>query len=422
MSRNNGPPRIAPPRTGRRPTVIVNTTNSGSGPVPPRGSWRAGEQAYMNVLALTDAELREIEANLEHERTLQIGSRAEISVLSALTRRYDAIDTDGCLHIFDLIDRDRNGYLTKEELRKGVQANEVRDYVEKTRNATLKGLLKNDSKRFDAVFAAIARCENPREAVVITKSDFSKFVRAVALERLRYMRVIGLLKRRCYWGRGLNNERQDTHNDQKSTQKKNCIFYQIILFLCCCWCCAKKRCCCCFDNCCATLCCVWKYPKGYCADLWFYMRNNHPYLALFFRDEAHPFSRRDAFCAELIKQCYCLLASIYVDKQEKNWMTYHGALFNWKLSVIFVALPSMIIDELLFYALACPCLRFEHRGRRRERIYSKFESCGDCLGRFIVIPFALLSLALIGFALYIFYQNPTDHADFALFLDYWSFI
>ena len=331
--------------------------------------WRVRE---CNVLALSAAEQNAIEADLEHEDRLRIGSRAEIAVLSALTKRYEAIDTEGSLAIFDLIDVDGNGVLTKKELLKGVEMRAVRDYVSKTRNATLKNLLKTKRRKtFDKVFATIDISGNG----VITKDDFTKFVREMALERVRYMKVVGLLNKRCFWGRGLSD-------DEEVPVKNSC-----------CW------------------------PRGYGADFWFYAKNNHPYLALFLRDEAHPFSRRDAFCAELIKQCYCLAASLYIDGLERRWMEPSGFIYNWKLSIVYVALPSMVIEELLFYLVACPCLRFERRGRRRECCLRALEKAADCLGRtLIVLPLCLVSFTLFIYGAFRFYNEPTrQHSQFLFF-------
>ena len=36
------------------------------------------------------------------------------------------------------------------------------------------------------------------------------------------------------------------------------------------------------------------------------------------------------------------------------------------LSFFAVTLPGMMLRALLFYLLACPCLRYEQRGRRGE--------------------------------------------------------
>ncbi|KAJ8598623.1 hypothetical protein CTAYLR_003048 [Chrysophaeum taylorii] len=313
-----------------------------------------------NTLCLTDAELAMVVNDLEHARNLEIGSKAEIAILAALTKRYDAIDTNGCLAIFDMIDTDRNGYLTLDEVERGVKARVVRDYVEKTRNVTLKGLLKTDRQKFEGVFRKI----DASDSGVITKSDWTRFVKTMAVERVRYMRVMGLLHGRCYWGRGL-------------TEKSCCV-------------------------------------PGYCADWNFYVRNNHPYLALFMRDEAHPFSRRDAFCAEVIKQSYCLCASILINNLEENWLTVRGALHNWRLSVVYITIPLMILGELLFYLLACPCLQFERRGRKREATFGFCEAACGCLGRIVVWPLALIALALIAVAMAKFYQNPSAHSDFAV--------
>lgn len=314
---------------------------------------------YSNLLCLTEAELEMIDQDLEHAQKLEIGSRSEIAVLSALTKRLDAIDTEGCLALFDMIDVDRNGFLTMAELERGVRRREVSEFISKTRNVTLKGLRKVD--RFAKVFSMMDKSDSG----VLTKADFASFVRAIALERIRFMRVAGLLYGRCYWGLGLKEETKF-------------------------------------------------FPRGYCADWKFYVANNHPYLALFMRDEAHPYSKRDALCAELIKQAYCLSASVVIDPWEKSWSTTDGALHNWKLSLLAISIPVMLLEHLLFLLLACPCLRFERRGRRRETCLQRLETGCGCIGHAIVWPLALAATALVFFAVYKLISNPDAHATFAL--------
>ena len=329
------------------------------------------------VVSLSVEEQAFVEQDFRQKDQLCIGSLSEILVLSALTKRCEAIDTEGSLQIFDMVDVDGNGILTREELRSGVRKPAVRAFVERTKNVTLKGLFNKKQRFFDKVFDTLDVSGNG----VITKDDFIQFVKGMALERLRYMRVIGLLRQRCFWGRGLLQD-DDDDEKQKIRAKR-----------------ASQRC----------------TPRGYWADFWFYAKNNHPLLALFLRDEAHPFSRRDALGAELIKQCYCLCASVVVDRLEDDWFTTRGFIYNWILATVFISLPSMVLEEVLFYLLACPCLRFERRGRQRESCLAVVEKTGDCCGRlFIVLPLALTALGLVAYAVYLFALNPRDHSQFAL--------
>lgn len=314
---------------------------------------------YSNVLCLSDEELEMVEHDLEFAQDLEIGSKAEIAVLSALSKRVEKIDTEGCLAIFDMIDSGRKGYVTAAELASSVASSVVQDYVERTGNATLRGLLEGDQAKFQKVFALVSKSD----AGVLTKAEWTNFVREVAVERVRYMRVTGLLYGRCYWGLGLDADRGHS----------------------------------------------WP-PLGYLADFWFYVKNYHPLLSLFLRDEAHPYSKRDACCAELIRQAYCLAALWLVRNKKREWTTPSGALHNWRLSVVAITVPVMIIKRCLFLLLACPCLRFERRGREEERRYAAVESILGCLGHVLVWPTALGAAALLAYALA---THAADHAAFA---------
>ena len=56
---------------------------------------------------------------------LELGSPAEIAVLSALNPKLDAIDVAGCDAIFDLLDLNGNGRLSFDEMREGVRSDAV---------------------------------------------------------------------------------------------------------------------------------------------------------------------------------------------------------------------------------------------------------------------------------------------------------
>ena len=74
---------------------------------------------------------------------VELGSPAEIAVLSALNARLDAIDVAGCDAIFDLLDKNSRNVLSLEELREGVRSDAVEDYIRETGNVVMKGLLKD---------------------------------------------------------------------------------------------------------------------------------------------------------------------------------------------------------------------------------------------------------------------------------------
>ena len=189
------------------------------------------------MLRGSDASDAEAEA-----RQLALGPPNELAVLAALSDA-DIIDVSGAEPIFDLLDANGDGRLSAEELRQGVRSDAVVHYVRETGNAILKGLLR-DRRGVGRALQEIDDSSGP----FVSRRGWKRFVQAMAVERVRHLREMGLVKGRCYWGKGLDDV-QTTPSLLK-------------------W----------FSP----------FPRGYLEDFWFYAKNNHP--ALFcLRDPAHPY-------------------------------------------------------------------------------------------------------------------------------------
>ena len=305
---------------------------------------------------------------------VELGSPAEIAVLSALNARLDAIDVAGCDAIFDLLDKNSRNVLSLEELREGVRSDAVEDYIRETGNVVMKGLLK-DWERSEARVGRALAALDPELTGKVTREHWRKFVVSVARERVRHLRALGLLGGRCYWGRGLEDAARPTTA--------------------------------CWWFCCGCL------PRGYCADFWFYCRNAHPAL-FFLRDDAHPFSRLEALAAELVVQCFCACASIFASRHERPWTSLGAYAHNGLVTCVCISFPVLVLQELLFVLLACPCVRYERRGRKRELCFACWQRSLECVGHLVVLPLVVAAVGLVAYAAYLLHAHPEAQVHFLL--------
>ena len=120
-------------------------------------------------------------------------------------------------------------------------------------------------------------------------------------------------------------------------------------------------------------------------DFWFYARNNHP--ALFcLRDPAHPYGRSEALAAELVQQAYAIWAAGAASRAERPWTSLNNYAHNAQITVAYISVPLLILAELLWFLLACPCARFERRGRKRETVFKCTQRTLEALGHAVAAP------------------------------------
>ena len=58
-------------------------------------------------------------------------------------------------------------------------------------------------------------------------------------------------------------------------------------------------------------------------------------------------------------------------------------------------MPLLILAELLWFLLACPCARFERRGRKRETVFRCTQKTLEALGHAVVLPLVLLAVGFL---------------------------
>ena len=227
----------------------------------------------------------------------------------------------------------------------------------------------------------------------LDREEWAVFVTALARERVRYLKVIGLCQRRCFWGRG---------GEELAVESRGWLarFYSCVIW--------------------------YKTPPGYVEDFAYYSRNYHPVLALFYRDLDHPLDRVEKTAMLLTLTAYSLWATTVVlsnadfrcpdknpDDDEGYYPEYPPCYWrdphlehDWKFmfwNFVIVTLPTVFGDILLFYMLACPCIQFENQGRKQERKWRRLESVLTGGGHLIVLPLFVIGAFFVVAALTILF-------------------
>lgn len=229
--------------------------------------------------------------------------------------------------------------------------------------------MREDERTFRRVFDTL----DSRNTGTIEKDEWLGFVGDMARERLRYLRVQGHLQGRCYWGRG---EGEGGRRPEEG-ETRTCLEAALGAVLC--W---------------TSACCP--YPPGYVEDLAFYTANNHPLLSTFFRDQDHPYSR-----VEQLLTLFCLNAySLYVSVELSTRLDRFGPSaeqYAWTFGCI--SAPLLVLSQILFYLLACPCVKYERMGRKRECVFYCCETVFEAVGHLLVVPIFFAACALLVLAI-----------------------
>ena len=102
--------------------------------------------------------------------------------------------------------------------------------------------------------------------------------------------------------------------------------------------------------------------------------------------------RREQVVALVVLNAWALFFSVLLAEGERADATpVEGAL----MSLVAITMPVLVLDSVLFYLLACPCVRFERRGRRREGCFACCEWLATCLGHVLAAPLLLLAGVLL---------------------------
>ena len=81
-----------------------------------------------------------------------------------------------------------------------------------------------------------------------------------------------------------------------------------------------------------------------------------------------------------MQQAYAIWAAGAAARAEKPWTSLNNYAHNAQITVAYISVPLLILAELLWFLLACPCARFERRGRKRETVFRCTQKTLEALG------------------------------------------
>ena len=301
----------------------------------------------------------------------------ELTVLSNFSKNVDHIDLDQAAEVFDILDDDGDGTIALTELRNAAEDPRIIKFVEDSKCQMLRALLLRDGVE-PARARRVLRAVDADRSGSLDREEWAVFVTALARERVRYLKVIGLCQRRCFWGRG---------GEELAEEGRGWLarFYSCVIW--------------------------YKTPPGYVEDFAYYSRNYHPVLALFYRDLDHPLNRLEKTAMLLVLTAYSLFATtiLMLKVNQEGWQDplldiyWKGIFWNF----VIVTLPTVFGDILLFYMLACPCIQFENQGRKQERKWRRLESVLTGGGHLIVLPLFVIGTFFVVLALLMLFDPPS---------------
>eukprot|EP00756_Hemistasia_phaeocysticola_P036328 Hpha_TRINITY_DN16636_c3_g4::TRINITY_DN16636_c3_g4_i1::g.182086::m.182086 len=276
---------------------------------------------------------------------------------------FDDIKDHDVDHIYDLIDADGNGKLSKQEFLdalSGVDAPEegtgedVRDFL-KTRQSALRLLLNIDlvSKVWDLF------CGADRE---VPRDKFPNFILLLKRKALTSLEAAEHMRRRAFWGYG--QDKTETPNafwDESARLQSEGHNYNDF----------KKV---------GPL----EFHQGWREDLWYYLCQNHQVFSLYFADVDHPLSEREKIVIEAFLWGFTFmmtgahnwiaagglgdwLAVLGCDSQHVETCEDIDAIWqngSWPLlwrplggiyALLFVSIPVLFLYRILFVMHLCPC-------------------------------------------------------------------
>ena len=305
----------------------------------------------------------------------------ELTVLSNFSKNVDHIDLDQAAEVFDILDDDGDGTIALTELRNAAEDPRIIKFVEDSKCQMLRALLLRDGVE-PARARRVLRAVDADRSGSLDREEWAVFVTALARERVRYLKVIGLCQRRCFWGRG---------GEELAEESRGWLarFYSCVIW--------------------------YKTPPGYVEDFAYYSRNYHPVLALFYRDLDHPLNRLEKTAMLLVLTAYSLFATTFLMVSVTDGWVDPLLQIKWKRifwNFVIVTLPTVFGDILLFYMLACPCIQFENQGRKQERRWRRLESALTGGGHLIVLPLFVIGTFFVVLALLTIFSKKSCE-DFA---------
>ena len=76
------------------------------------------------------------------------------------------------------------------------------------------------------------------------------------------------------------------------------------------------------------------------------------------------YSRVEAVAAEVVLQSYAVCASAYASGLERPWTSAGNYARNAVVTLAYISVPLLVLGELLWYLLACPCVQYRPPERK----------------------------------------------------------
>lgn len=239
------------------------------------------------------------------------------------------------LDVFNMLDADRNGNVSVEELLAASKSPYVVRLLRSTNNFVLLSLIRSMEDRDQ--FLRMFRELDPNDDKQISEEEWCEFVKDIAHQRVCYLKRIGLTSGRCFWGRGFRN------------------------------------------------------------DFAYHLYNTHPLLQFCYRDPDYPCSTHQLVGKELVTLAATLFLSVSaaaalgVDARCNGSSVPFGELMReYAVTCGTVTLPVMALDRALFYAIVCPCYVFDKGSRNPYE-----QKLMDWVGRMMTFSNATIWAALI---------------------------
>jgi hypothetical protein len=115
-----------------------------------------------------------------------------------------------------------------------------------------------------------------------------------------------------------------------------------------------------------------------------------------------------------VVQCFCACASIFASRHERPWTSLGAYAHNGLVTCVCISFPVLVLQELLFVLLACPCVRYERRGRKRELCFACWQRSLECVGHLVVLPLVVAAVGLVAYAAYLLHAHPEAQVHFLL--------
>ena len=320
---------------------------------------------------------------------VELRTRASLEALSTLNaKRLRTIDIRETTMLYDELDVNNDGSLTMDDFEQG-QVSEER-VVGVTRSKTLRHLVSTPkaSKRR----AMLSKLDKDSDGKV-TRDEWQRYVQAMATERVRYLKVQGLLHHQCYWGLGVD-EPCDTVVEAHARRILDA--------------------------------CAWifrtEWPVGFVSDFSFYVANHHNLLALFARDADHPVSAREQMTSFVLIQTWSLWVAVHLAVD--NYL-FVGGTFIERLpfvahhlsSFALITCPALFATEFFILLFACPCVQVEKEDSDRRLVC--LQNAAEAAGHLLVAPLFAVGVFLTLDTVRIFLRYHDDGLDVLRFvLDY----